>query len=93
MSIFLYVSLRKTVVTVGHRGLRGLRRQFKTSGFFCRIKFINHPSVKYIQDVRRIRPFSFYLNGVNRFELTGILYDFVRNIFQAFMTFLKLKCL
>ena len=93
MSILLYVSLRKTVVTVGHRGLRGLRRQFKTSGVFCRIKFIDHPSVKYIQDVRRIRPFSFYLNGVNRFELTGILYEFVRNIFQAFMTFLKLKCL
>ena len=93
MSILLYVSLRKTVVTVGHRRLRGLRRQFKTSGFFCRIKFINHPSVKYIQDVRRIRPFSFYLNGVNRFELTGILYEFVRNIFKAFMTFLKLKCL
>ena len=65
MSILLYVSLRKTVVTVGDRGLHGLRRQFKTSGFFCRIKFINHPSVKYIQDVRRIRPFSFYLNGVS----------------------------
>ena len=93
MSILLYVSLRKTVVTVGHRGLRDLRRQFKTSGFFCRIKFINHPSVKYIQDVRRIRPFSFYLNGVNWFEIAGILYEFERNIFQAFMTFLKLKCL
>ena len=76
-----------------HRGLRGLRRQFKTSGVFCRIKFIDHPSVKYIQDVKRIRPFSFYLNGVNRFELTGILYEFLRNIFQAFMNFLKLKCL
>ena len=93
MSILLYVSLRKTVVTVGHRGLRGLRRQFKTSGVFCRIKFIDHPSVKYIQDVKRIRPFSFYLNGVNRFELTGILYEFLRNMFQAFMNFLKLKCL
>ena len=34
MSILLYVSLRKTVVTVGHRGLRVLRRQFKTSGSF-----------------------------------------------------------
>ena len=43
--------------------------------------------------MRRIRPFSFYLNGVNRFELKGILYEFVRNIFQAFMTFLKLMSL
>ena len=66
MSILLYVSLRKTVVTVGHRGLRGLRGQFETSGFFCRIKFINHPSVKYIQEVRRIRPLSVYLNGRGR---------------------------